>query len=255
MASNKINVALAYDTPWEYEGTQGSDKATATLKYKDDFSGWATRCPAYGTAHPDLTGFTLARIKASREPGDQIAVTLIFEANDFATDLPGRPGGEAANPRYSVRVSGREEPLLTIPKIGDDLLSGLAEIEIKALNAIANGQETDESGAQWETQITSDPGLYLLQRIRKGNTAYKTGGVVFVERRLIKTLTDLRYASLYKIDTPPGPYADICNVENAWLYLGGDIEPAPDGASWFAEFQWELNPDGWEVPIYGIPTP
>lgn len=242
MAVNKLHVALARDYTWEFEGAQGEDKQKSVLKYKDDYDGWIARCPLYGSAHPDLTGFYLVGLKAAREPGDQIAVTCLYEANSWTSAYPGRPAGSAATARYAVRVNGRDEHILS-----NEFASGLAESELKALYAISNGNETDEAGKKWESLVTSADGLAILAKIRKGNVAYKTGGVIYIERKLVNALSSLRFTNLYKIDTPPG---GVGGVTNGWLYLGGDLEPSPDGTTWQAEFQWEYSPDGWDADLY-----
>lgn len=247
MATNKINVDFTYDYTWEVEAAASEDKSTSVLKYKDDYDGWLTRCPAFGTEHPDLDGYLLAKIKASREPGDQIAVTCTYECTNYASDVPGRPGGEEPVSRFGVRVGGREEHILT-----NGFASTLTEKELKALYAISNGSEADEKNRKWETDVTSDTGLAILAKIRKGNTAYKTGGIIYFQRTTVDSLADLRYSKLFKIDDPPGSPG---GATNGWLYLGGDLDPSADGATWAVEFQWEYSPDGWDTDLYSDPPP
>jgi hypothetical protein len=242
MAVRKTNVFKTHDYTWTYRATQGEDKAKSQLRYKDDFSGWASRCPLFGSEHPDLPGFALIDIAADREAGDQISVGLTYEATASTTDIPGRPGSDEATARYSVQVSGREEHILT-----NSFAADLDATELKALLAISNGNETDDAGAQWEALVKSDTGQTLLAKIRKGNVAVKSGGIVYIERKIITALSQLDYANFYKIDTPPGPAS---GEANSWLYLGGNAEPNADGLTWNAEKQWEFSPDGWDTDLY-----
>ena len=242
MAVRKTKVLKQLDYTWDFEASAKDNSPKSVLRYKDDFTGWASRCPLFGSEHPDLPGFLLVDIKASREPGDQIAVTLHYEANAFNADYPGREAADAAEPRYSVQIAGREEHILTY-----SFADPLTDAERKALLAISNGSETDDSGATWESQVTSAEGLAILAKIRKGNVAYKAGGLIYTERKLITALTELEYAKIGKIDNPPGPAG---GQTNSWLYISASAEPTADGKAWQAEKQWEFSPDGWDEDLY-----
>ena len=114
MAVRKTKVLKQLDYTWDFEASAKDNSPKSVLRYKDDFSGWASRCPLFGSEHPDLPGFLLVDIKASREPGDQIAVTLHYEANAFNaakrslhSSASAMPSARMSRTRsYSVAIRG-----------------------------------------------------------------------------------------------------------------------------------------------------
>jgi hypothetical protein len=242
----KTNVLLTRDYTWKFKGKFSEDSATSVLKYKDDFDGWQTRCPLYGTAHPDLPGFVLIEIEADREPGDQIAVTLNYEVNSHTAEYPGKPGSEGATPRYSVSITGIEEHILT-----NAFASELDETEIKALLNISNGNEDKADNSKWEDDVTTANGLALLAKIRKGNVSVKSNSVIYTERKLIDGLDELNYANVNKREKPPGP---VGGTATNWLFIGATADPSADGETWTMERQWQFSPDGWDTDLYPAAT-
>jgi hypothetical protein len=238
----KTNVLLTRDFTWKFKGKASDDNATSVLRYKDDFADWQTRCPLYGDPHPDLPDFKLTEIEADREPGDQIAVTLTYEANTFAVELPGKPGAEEATARYSASITGREEHILTNP-----FASELSETELKALLNISNGSENKDDGSAWDTDVTSENGIALLSKIRKGNVACKSNSVIYTERKLVNSLSEINYSAVNKRQSPPGPATG--GAAN-WLYIGANADPSEDGETWTLERQWEFSPTGWDPDLY-----
>jgi len=243
MSANHLNVVKQHDYTWKFKASAGDNKATAVLRYQDAFSGWASpsRCPSFGDVHPDLEGFFLTDLEADREEGEKISVTCTYELRSNTVDYPGRSAGDPVA-LYSVQMAGGEEHILT-----STFAAPVLEAERKALLAISNGSETDESGATWESQVTSDIGLSLLAKIRKGNVAVKIGSLIYTERKLITSLTELEYDKLGKIDNPPGPAE--AGDEN-WLYISATADPDKNGTTWQAERQWQFSPEGWDPDLY-----
>ncbi len=245
MSVRKTNVLKKNDSTWTYSASARDNKATATLAYKDDFAGWGSRCPLFGSVHPDLPGFLLSNISAAREDGDQIKVTLNYEVSGEGVEYPGRDPAADTPERYSVQIASREEHILT-----NSFCDPIPEAELKALYAISNGSEADESGAAYEDAVTSDEGLAVLAKIRKGNIAYKTGGLVYVARKTVEELTEINWSGIGKTSAPPGPAGAA--AEN-WLYIGATAEPSDTGEYWTLERQWEFSPDGWDADLYTTP--
>jgi hypothetical protein len=241
MSARKTNIVKTNEATWTYRARASDDKLTAEISYKDDFLGWGTRCPKFGSAHPDLTGFSLVGIDAAREEGEQIRVMLSYETAAEGAEYPGRDPS-ALTPRYSAQASGREEHILANPYAAD-----ITDAERKALLAISNGTEADDAGNNYQDSVTSEAGLALLAKIRKGTVAYKTGGLIYVERKTIKKLSDLEYLNIGKRQKPPD--LSGASKEN-WLYVSATAEPSDDGKSWTLERQWEYSPEGWDADLY-----
>lgn len=248
MASNKLNVVQTYDSTWEYEVSAGEDKPKAVIAYTDDFSGWASRCPEVNSAHPDITGLKLENIKAKRVDGDQIQVTLHYIAM-LGAAVPGKPATtEEAMAKYYVQVGAKDEHVLT-----NTYADPLTDAELKALFAISNGTEADENGVAYETAISSTEGLSLLAKIRKGNVAYRTGTIIYGQRKIITALSELELATFGKRDMPPGT---VGGTEANWLYVSAAADPVPtDQVAWQADRQWEYSPNGWDSDLYSPPAP
>jgi len=254
MAVKKTNVEKTDQVAWTYRAKIGEDTLTASIAYVDDFLNWEERCPDLGDAHPDYAAFKLVEITASRLEGEQIEVTLNYELNAHAGDYPGRPDNEAPTARYSIRTAGGDEHILTSPfakTIADE--ADDAELEYKALYQISNGQELDEEGNPWADSVTSVPGLAILEKIRRGNIAYRAKGLAYIERKLITNLNDVEFNKLKQIDeNVPG---DPGGNAKGWLYDDATAEPAADGASWTLERIWLYSPDGWDEDLYTPPSP
>jgi hypothetical protein len=240
----KTNVLLTRDYTWKFKGKSSEDSATSVLKYKDDFSGWQTRCPLYGDEHPDLPGFVLIEIDADREPGDQIAVTLTYEIQSFSAEYPGKSGSDEPTPRYSVAINEGEEHILT-----SKFAEPVEEAELKALLNISNGNENKEDGSEWQADVTSEPGLALLAKIRKGFISRISDTVVYTERKLADDLDKLDYGNINKRQKPPGP---VGGTASNWLYIGGGADPSEAGETWTITRSWKYSPDGWDTDIYPL---
>jgi len=240
----KTNVFLTLDYTWKFKGKFSEDSATSILKYKDDYKDWRTRCPLYGSGHPDLPGFVLIEIEADREPGDQISVTLTYEIQSHTAEYPGKPGSEEPTPRYSVAINEGEEHILT-SAFADPLEEG----EIKALLNISNGTEAKEGGGSWEDDVTTETALDLLPKIRKGFISRISDTLVYTERKLSDSLTGLEFSRVNKREKPPGT---VPGTAANWLYIGGGADPSEAGETWTITRNWKYSPDGWDEDIYPL---
>jgi hypothetical protein len=239
----KTNTIPTFATQWTYRARIGEDTLPASLQYADDFQGWASRCPLLGSPHPDLPGFLLIEIEASRrDGGDLIDVTLNYEASAATAEYPGRQEIDEPTARYSVRVAGAEEHILTSP-----YAAPLDAGELRALYNISNGQDAQEDGTPWQDEVASVLGLSLLEKIRRGNTAYKTGQLAYVERTQVTTLSAINYNLIGKINLPPGP---VSGLAKNWLYETANAEPTADGLAWTLERVWLYSPEGWDQDLY-----
>lgn len=247
MSVRKTNVIKAFDSSWDYSISAGDDKATAHLSYKDDFVGWASRCPFLNSEHPDLPGLKLSTIKASREDGEQVVVKMDYVSLG-TNGAPGKPptaDGEATA-KYYVVMNSSDEHILT-----SGYASALSETERQYLYAISNGSMEGENGQKLSDLVTSDLGKSLLEKITKGNVSFRMGGVVYGQKRVITSLATLNFPKLGKIDTPPGP---VGGSTGRWLYISASAEPVPtDEVAWQADFQWQYSPltGGWDNDLYG----
>jgi hypothetical protein len=243
MSVRKTNVVKTFNSTWEYEISAGEDKPKALISYEDDFVGWASRCPKVNSAHPDMPKLLLDKIKAKRIDGELIQVDLSYTSM-ASSGVPGKPDAEG-DPvaKYYVQLSSGEEHILT-----NAFAEGLDEEELKALFAISNGNEADENNVKYEDSVTSTNGLALLEKIRKGNVAYKTGALIYGERKVITDLSSLNYLKLGKIDTPPGP---VTGGAGKWLYISGGADPVSTSeVAWQMDRQWQYSPDGWDPDLY-----
>ena len=235
----KRNVVKTITSEWKYSIGASDQKATASGSYKDDFQGWADRCPLLGSAHPDIPSMILINIDASREDGDVIKIDLKYESSKL--EMPGRPGSSETIKRYAVELSNGEEHILTHTRYED-----LAEIELKALFNISNGTEEGKNG-DYAGQITSELGIECLAKIRKGVVARKNAGVIWVEKFMTEDLEDINFPNFNKTELPPG---GVGGAAKNWLYLGtGAVEEAA-GEIYAIEKRWEYSPDGWDEDLY-----
>lgn len=243
----KHSVRKTPTSDWKYSVKLGEDKATASGSYKDDFQGWATRCPLLGSGHPDLAGMILIEIDASREEGDQIKVDLKYESSAATAQYPGRATDPTKAKRYALEISNGEEHILTASIYGDNL----TPLELKALFAISNGTEgKDDNAGAYETDITSVLGLSCLAKIRKGTVARKSSGLIWVEKSVTENLADVDYPKIDTIQTPPGlPTPEA----NKWLYRGTPAMETPEGGFYELEKRWEYSPNGWDTDLYAPP--
>ena len=242
----KTNVLLTRDYTWKFKGKSSEDTATSVLRYKDDFDGWATRCPLYGEVHPDLPAFKLIEIEADREPGDQIAVTLTYEANSFSAEYPGRPGSSEATPRYSVSITSVDEHILSSDYAVD---AELSRKELDALQAISSGTMEKSDGSKYSLDITSDVATSLLAKIDKGNVDVKSNSLIYTETKLTDTLADLEFSNINKRERPPG---DVPGGADNWLYIGANADPSTDGEAWTITREWQYSPNGWDEDLYPL---
>jgi len=243
MSENLINVTKTFDSTWEYEVSAGEDKPTAQISYKDKFQGWASRCPLVNSSHPDIPPLKLEKIKAKREEGGRVKVDL-FDVALTNAGVPGRaPESASVTAKYYVQVANREEHILT-----NSFASEVSEEELKALYAISNGTVADENGVAYDSVIVSETGLALLAKIRKGNTHYVAGTIIYGERKVITSLSELNLSLYGKQDMPPG---GVGGGASNWLYISASADPVnTDEVAWQADKQWQYSPEGWDDDLY-----
>lgn len=228
---------------WEYSASTSSDKATSTIAYTDRFDGWMGRAPMGGSPHPDLPGMVLVELDSKMIDGGLIRVICKFETNDFSLSYPGRSPKGAE--RFDMEVSTAEEHILTHPRYSD-----LSEDERRALYHLANASDTDESGAKWEDMVTTEKGLEVLAKIRKGNTHYLEPRLVWTRRFNLRSVSQVDLDKVGKIDTPPGG-APVDGSRN-YLNMGLAARQDDDAKGFNAEQRWELSgPEGWDPDLYG----
>lgn len=250
MSVNKVNVVKTNGVDWEYEVSAGEDKPTGFITYTDDFLGWASRCPLVNSAHPDIPGLKLERIKAKRIEGDQIKVDLFYVAMAFQ-GVPGKPDqSENATAKYYVQVNSREEHILSNP-----YAAGLDSTEREALFAISNGTLEDGGGNKYEVAVTSTEGVELLEKIKKGNVSYLLGTIIFGQRKVIKNISELNIENFGKRNKPPDPPGiSLGGTLANWLYTSAAADPVPtDEVAWQADRQWTYSPEGWDEQLYTSP--
>lgn len=226
---------------WKYRTSANDDKASTSATYTDNFEGWTSRLPQLGSPDPYLIGFGLIEIDATRVEGDLIQVTLKYESH--TAQYPGRDPNAAKTKRYSAEITNGEEHILTHNRYGENL----TETELKALLAISNGTEDKQTGEQYADDITTALGLEVLAKIRKGNNARKTAGLIWIEESTTDTLADINFAQINKTQQPPG---GVGGTAANWLYLGSPARETDQGGTYKLTKRWEFSPDGWDPDLY-----
>jgi hypothetical protein len=250
MATNKLNVIKAFDSTWEYEASAKDDKAKAVIAYKDDFAGWASRCPKFYSEHPDLPGLQLVDLKAKREDGDQIKVNLFYEVVDWTADYPGRSAGQTPTDRFYIDPSLSDEPILTFHKAED-----LTEEELNALRVYQN---SDRTQADYDTAAAvlaeSANGSEFFDAIASGQEAVRIPRVIWIRKRSVKNLNQIAFSKIGKIDDPPKDKDDNPETPSGynWMYLPPIVNPSADGRTYDVEERWERSDEsGWKTFFYG----
>lgn len=240
----KINIAATQSVDWEFEIEVGATKVPATLSYTDNFEGWLSRAPILNSTHPDIPALLLKKIKGSRQEGEIIKVTLSYECNNPDTRYPSREGGKIK--RYHMEPGAGEEPLLT-----NYLFKDLTDSEKQAaLELLASSKKTEDF-SNAAAALTSEQGIKLVAKVRKGIEAYRSPTLVWVERFTTKTLSDINLPKILKTtSSPPGDCPAAGNERN-WLRLAPAVSPEEDGVYFNIENRWELSlPGGWDPDLY-----
>jgi hypothetical protein len=240
----KINLKKTEAVEWELEIDFSETKVPATFTYTDEYDGWLSRAPVAYSAHPELAGMKLQKIKGSRQPGGIIKVTLSYECTDPEAVYPGRAKGKIK--RYHMEPGGGEEPLLT-NKLFKDLPDAEKEAGLQLVSSAMSSADFTTATAA----LTSEAGIKLIEKVRKGYQGYRAFGVVWVERFTTKTLADVELTKIYKtVSTPPGGCPEAGN-DYDWLRLPPGVNPHDDGESWDIENRWELSLFGkWDPDFY-----
>lgn len=245
----KIGIIPTQDYTWTYELQSGNDKIKSTLAYKDDYKGWESRVPFEGSEHPDIRGLFLVSIKAAREEGDLIKVTLGFESSDWDSDYPGRLRREKSTERFRVEPSLNDEPILSFKKA-----AALSKAIKGALNKYLSSERSD---ADYDTALAAMDGnadaIALLDAARENQDSWRSPQVIWVRSRTVKSLSDIPFASIGKIVTPP---QDVNGFPNSvegynWMYLAPDISHSADGLSYDVEERFQRSYEGgWKSFFY-----
>lgn len=251
----KHNIVKTESVDWDYQVTSGSNTATCSGSYKDDYIGWESRCPYLDSPHPDIPALLLQSIKAKREEGQLIKVDLQYSTSDPAKPAPGRDPNKTPEEntvyRYAIEPTASEEPLLT-----NELFKDLADKEKSALLELMASNKNKEAFTAAADVVTSNEGLKAIAKIRKGVESYLSPGTVWVERFVTKNPDDIWLGiHLTTTDTPRGP-CPACGVARNWLYMAGPLNPHDDGICWDAERRWQLSlPGKWDPDFYPPGTP
>lgn len=229
---------------WEFGISVGSNKVTATGTYEDLYVGWLSRAPLMGSAHAELPALELKELKAKRQEGMKIAVTLSYESDDPEATYPNGESGKVK--RYHMEPGAGEEPLLT-----NHLFKDLTDAEKEAANELASGAKAPADFAKATGVLTSEAGIKFVQKIRKGIEAYRAPTLVWVERFTTKTLDDVELTKILKTtEAPPGGPPSAGATRN-WLRLAPAVTPNENGKTWNIENRWELSlPGKWDPDIY-----
>lgn len=254
MSARKTNVLKTRDHTWEYEASAKDDKAKAVLKYRDDFSGWASRCPKFYSAHPDIPGMQLVDLKAKKLEGDQIEVVLYYEVMDWTAEYPGRTPGDAATKRFYMDPSLSDEPILTFHKFAD--------LDSTMQAALRDYQASDRTGDDYNTCngiVGGDENaLAFLVAMDKGQESWRAPRVVWVRKRSVKNLNEIDFDLVGKIDEPPTDKDGNPTTPEGynWMYLAPIVTPSADGQTYDAEERWERSDEGgWNTFFYATTPP
>lgn len=244
--ANVFNLDLFEDVEWEFEYETGAQKATGLLTYSDKFEGWLGRAPAPGSKHPDIPALLMRKLNGKRDAGGIVRVRVEYESN--SGEIPGR--GSDKVKRYSLRPTAGEEHLLTNYQFKD-----LSDAEKQALLQL---MASDKSAAAFSAALavcTSEIGIKAVGKVRKGQEAYLSPGLEWVERFTTKNLDDLDLSKHLKTtENPPGP-APSPGSERNYLYIAGPAEPNDDGETWNIEKVWKLSERGkWDEDFYPAQT-
>jgi len=241
----KRNVVKLDQVEWEFSISASSNKVTAKGVYQDDYPSWMSRMPDTNSPHPEIPALLLMEIKATRIPGDMITVSLSYECTDPDAEYPGRKKGPIK--RYHMEPSAGEEPLLT-----NDIFADLTDPEKEAAQELLASSRTSEDFTKAGTILTTEAGLLVLEKVRKGAEAYRSPGLIWVERFTTNNLDDVELPKILKTtDTPPGPCPDAGADDRNWLRLAPTVNPHDDGKTFDIENRWELSlPGRWDPDFY-----
>lgn len=250
----KTNVLKTRDFTWDYEASAKDDKAKSVLKYRDDFTGWASRCPKFYSAHPDIPGMQLVDIKAKKLEGEQIEVTLDYEVMDWTAEYPGRSPGDKATERFYIDPSLSDEPVFTFTKFAD-----LSDEMKAALRDYQASDRTDNDYNVCNGVVGGDENaLAFLNALAKGQESWRAPRVVWVRKRSVKSISELPLDLIGKIDDPPQDKDGNPDTPDgySWMYLAPTVTPSADGRTYDVEERWERSDEGgWNEFFYTAPTP
>lgn len=226
---------------WSADFTAGSDKATLQTEYTDAYEGWKTRCPKFGSPHPEETAFFLVSIKPSRDPGGMITVKLGYEGY-ASQQFPSPEDGPI------IRYAG-EPTLEEVSILASEYAADLADTERIALQQIINGEIKKEQGGDWADDVTTATGLAVLAKIRKGTTSVLEPGFQWVQTFMSADLSDFELANIGKIEAPPGNPPS--GGDRSYLRLPGSFRMTADGKAWEMEKRWQMSgKTGWDTDLY-----
>lgn len=244
MSVKKTNVVKLDSVDWEFEMEVGSNKVIGKGVYRDTYPGWMTRAPAFNSNHPDIPALLLKKINAKRVDGDMIDVSLGYECNNPEANYPGRPAGKIK--RYHMEPAMGEEPLLT-----NYIFKDLTDTEKDAAQALLASGKTSEDFATAVGILTSTGGVKFIAKVRRGMEAYRSPGLVWVERFSTTNLDDVELTKILKtVASPPGD-CPSAGANRDWLRLAPTVNPHDDGETWDIENRWELSLEGkWDADFY-----
>jgi hypothetical protein len=244
MSIKAIDLKQTESAEWEFEMEDGSNKVTGKLVYGDLFENWLTRVPKFGSAHPDIPSLLMKKFKGKREEGGMIRVTLDYENNNPDLTYPNREKGPIK--RYHMEPGAGEEPLLT-----HKIFKTLTEKEQEAAQELLASGKTSADFTKATAVLTSEAGVKAIEKIRRGQEAYRWPSLVWVEKFTTNKLADIELHKILKTTSnPPGDCPSAGDDRN-WLRLPPSVTPHDDGKNWDIENRWELSLEGkWDTDFY-----
>lgn len=244
MSATRISITQQDELPWVEEYSANEDKASLVVEYTDEFDGWKDRCPAMESGIAEEPGFKLIKVRAAREAGGMVRVTLSYEATALNASFPGKEPGADPVKRY-----GGDPSLEEVSILAAEAYQSISETEQIALQQIINGEVSKPSGGEWADDVASTEGLECLEKIRGGTTSVYEPSFQWWERFVTDDLSDFELSSIGKIDTPPG--SPPSGGSRNYLRLPGSFQMTQDGTAWEMEKRWQLSgKNGWDTDLY-----
>lgn len=198
-----------------------------------------------------ISGLYLDNIDIVRLAGERCRLSFSYHTDNQSLNENGN-GMRAEPPRYTLRASCTQEPLLTHPKLknaGDEVLEALKAL----MDGATMGSEIDTSvndKKKIKDIIAGDSAAMQVARlIIKGTTVFYNPTLTWQERVSARNMNGVSVSGLGKIASPPGG-APSGGGRN---YLFTSVDADMDGTGQRVDVvrNYELSgPDGWDAWLY-----